>query len=195
MARIESPAGAGPEISSRGSQSRLSVSVLFVLLAALLFRLVTALTNSAATKERASSGPETPPLVRWAPLDKASSVSGSSGKPVLYDFTAEWCPPCHRLDDEGWGNRDIARLASDLYVPSRVLDREREEGRNPPLVEELRNRYDVQAYPTLVVAAADGREIARFEGWAGPEELKKFLQESKGKPPLAITPAPASPGS
>jgi thiol-disulfide isomerase/thioredoxin len=195
MARIESPAAVGPEIATRGSQSRLSVSILFVLLAALLFRVVTALTSPAAPKERASSGPAAPPLVRWTPLDKAASVSGSSGKPVLYDFTAEWCPPCHRLDEEGWGNRDIARLASDLYVPSRVLDREREEGRNPPLVEDLRNRYDVQAYPTLVIAAPDGREIARFEGWAGPDELKKFLRESKGKPPLGMTPAPASPGS
>jgi thiol-disulfide isomerase/thioredoxin len=195
MARIDSPAGAGPELASRGSQSRLSISIFFLLLAALLFRLVTAVANPVVEKSRTSSRPSAPPLVRWTPLDRAPAVSASSGKPVLYDFTAEWCPPCHRLDEEGWGNPGLARFVSDSYVPARVLDREREEGRNPPLVDELRNRYGIQAYPTLVVAAADGREIGRFEGWAGPEELRHFLEESKGKPPLAMTPAPESPGS
>ncbi|MGH9366446.1 MAG: thioredoxin family protein [Thermoanaerobaculia bacterium] len=168
-------------LASRGSQSRLSAALFFVLLAALLFRLVTAVTDRGAAGAGSRAEATPPPLVRWVPLEKAAAASRASGKPVLYDFTAEWCAPCHVLDEEGWGDRQLAALAGEGFVPARVLDRSREEGRNPPLVEELERRYAVEAFPTLIVATADGKETARLEGWAGREGLRKFLEESKAK--------------
>ena len=53
------------------------------------------------------------------------------------------------------------------YIPVRVLDRQREEGRNPPDVAALQTRYRVQAFPTLVVVRPDGSEATRIEGYAG----------------------------
>jgi thiol:disulfide interchange protein len=181
MDRIDAPSVAGETLSPRGSQSRLSAAIFFVLLAALLFRVVTAVAHHDEGKSDDRASSELPPLVAWTPLEKASAAAAASGKPVLYDFTAAWCVPCHRLDDEGWGDRELAGIASDGYVPARVVDREREEGRNSPLVAELQHRYAVQAFPTLIVAAPDGREIARLEGWSGRDGLHQFLEESKSK--------------
>jgi thiol:disulfide interchange protein len=179
MARIDAPAPAEENLPSRGSQSRLSAAIFFVLLAALLFRVVTGVANREAAHAQSSS--DAPPLVRWTPLETVPAVSGASGKPVLYDFTAAWCGPCHRLDAEGWGDAAIASLASDDFVPARVVDREREEGKNPPRVAELQQRYSVQAFPTLVVATPGGDEIGRLEGWGGADSLRRFLEESKAK--------------
>jgi thiol-disulfide isomerase/thioredoxin len=151
-----------------------------VLLAALLFRVVTAVMDRDAAR-RSEGGPEPPPRVRWVPLEKSAAVSKASGKPVLYDFTAEWCPPCHRLDAEGWGDRELAALASEGFVPVRVMDRSREDGRNPPQIDELQRRYSVEAFPTLVVAGSDGQAIGRAEGWGGRDGLRKFLEDSKAK--------------
>ena len=176
------PAAAEPPIAGRGSQSRLSAAVFFVLLAALLFRVVTAVTDRPATLETTPKH-EAPPLVRWVPLEKAAATAAASGKPALYDFTAEWCPPCHRLDDEGWSDEALAALASRDFVPSRVMDREREEGKNPSLVADLQHRYNVESFPTLIVAGADGKEIARMEGWGGKDALETFLREAKAKAP------------
>ena len=89
--------------------------------------------------------------------------------------------PCHRLDTEGWGDARVASLVNDSYLPARVVDREREDGKNPAAIEELQRRYSVRAFPTLVVADADGREIAKFEGYGGKEKLVRFLEESRGK--------------
>jgi thiol:disulfide interchange protein len=168
-------------LASRGSQSKLSAALLFVLLAALLFRIVTAVMDRTTHPEAEAHRHPAPPLVQWVPLEKAAQASAAAGKPVLYDFSAEWCIPCHRLDEEGWGDEILAGIANQGFVPARVLDRSQEEGRNSPLVDELQRRYAVEAYPTLIAAGADGKEIARLEGWAGRDALRKFLQESKGQ--------------
>jgi len=105
------------------------------------------------------------------------------GKPMLYDFTAAWCPPCHLLDTEGLGDPQIASLVNSSYLLSRVVDRKREDGKNPPAIEELERRYSVGAFPTLVVATPDGRLIARLEGYPGRKSLLQFLQGSSRKTP------------
>ena len=159
--------------AAAGSQSRISGTILWIILAAVLFRIVTAVMDRSAPAGGAG-------LIAWVPLAQATSSSATPGRPILYDFTAEWCPPCHRLDAEGWTDPAIARLVNESYLPVRVLDREREEGKNPPDVAQLRRRYSVSSFPTLIVAAPDGRELARLEGYGGRQPLIEFLESSRG---------------
>ncbi len=158
------------------SQSRLSPVLAWALAAAVLLRIVTAVMDRGVAESGGG-------LIRWQPREKAASLARASGKPVLYDFTAAWCVPCHRLDTEGWGDSRVASLVNGSYLPARVVDREREDGKNPAAIEELQRRYSVRAFPTLVVADADGREIAKLEGYGGKESLVRFLEESRGKTP------------
>lgn len=159
-----------------GPQSRLPPLLLWLVLAAILFRVITAVMDREKKIEAVG-------LVRWQQRAEAEAVARSAGKPVLYDFTAAWCGPCHRLDKEGWGDPQIASLVNQSYLPARVVDREREDGKNPPAIDELERRYSVNAFPTLVVAAPDGRLIAKLQGYGGREQLIQFLQESSRKTP------------
>ena len=156
-----------------GPQSKIPPILFWIVVAAIVLRIVTAALDRGKKDEGAG-------LVRWQPHEKAAAASRSAGKPVLYDFTAAWCPPCHRLDTEGWGDSRVASLVNDSYLPARIVDREREEGKNPASIAELQRRYSVTAFPTLVVADPDGRQIAKSEGYGGKENLIRFLEESRG---------------
>ena len=115
----------------------------------MLFRVVTYVTDRPQ---------EDPTLVRWMTPPAAQSSSRTGKRPILYDFTAAWCAPCKILDREGWNNQAIAALVNATYLPARVVDRQREEGRNLPEVSALQRKHRVQVFPTLVVVASDGAE-------------------------------------
>ena len=163
---LHSPKGGG------GSQSKLSPVLFWIVLAALVFRLLTvALERN--RKDKSGS------LIEWQPHETALAVSGRTGKPVLYDFTAAWCAPCHRLDKEAWGDSTIASLVNQGFVPARVVDRQEEDGHNSPAVDQLQKRYKINAFPTLVIADATGRELARSEGFQGLPAVTRLLQEGR----------------
>jgi thiol-disulfide isomerase/thioredoxin len=164
---------AGRAQARGGSQSKLSSILFFVLLAAALFRIVTAVTDKGSAP---SAGPG---LIRWTDAQSAGAAAAASGKPLLYDFTAEWCGPCRMLDSDGWQDAKVAALVNSAYVPARVVDRVREEGKNPRWIDELQRRYDVNAFPTLVIASPDGRQIAVSQGYAGKQKLVEFLESSR----------------
>jgi thiol-disulfide isomerase/thioredoxin len=117
-----------------GPQSKIPPILFWLVVAAIVLRIVTASLDRGKKDE--GSG-----LVRWQPHEKAAAAARSEGKPVLYDFTAAWCPPCHRLDTEGWGDSRVASLVNDSYLPARIVDRAREEGKNSASIDELPRRY------------------------------------------------------
>ena len=135
-----------------------------------------------APGEKEKKGSESRPGVARATVPEFEQQT-ARGKPILYDFTAAWCPPCHRLDAEGLSDPQIASLISSAFELSRVVDRRREDGKNPRAIDELEGRYSVGGFPTLVVATPDGRPIARLVGYPGRNSLLQFLREASRKTP------------
>lgn len=167
MDRTEPAPGPGPN-----SQSRLSPILLWVLAAAIVFRIVTAVMDRG--EKDAGGG-----LVSWQPRERVAALALASRKPILYDFTAAWCGPCHLLDAD-WKDPAIAQTVNSAFVPARIVDRQREDGKNPPEIDELQRRYEVVGFPTLVAATPDGRLIGKLDGYRGRDALQKFLKESRG---------------
>jgi thiol:disulfide interchange protein len=163
-----------PPRPREGSQSRIPSILFWILGAAVVFRVATAFTHRGPAEETAG-------LVGWQPPETAIAFAARQGRPVLYDFTAAWCAPCHRLDQEGWTDSKIAGLVNSGFLPVRVVDRQREDGKNTPLIDELQRRYSINAFPTLLVVEASGKEIARSEGYGGKAQLVLFLEEARQK--------------
>jgi thioredoxin 1 len=91
-------------------------------------------------------------------------VVGGSPVPVLVDFWAEWCPPCHALApilDE-----IAAEQAAVLRVGKVDVD----------AYPELSLRFDVMSFPSLLVFA-DGQLVKRMIGARGKRHLLAELAD------------------
>lgn len=114
-------------------------------------------------------------LVRWTPISFASAAALRSHRPILYEFSAEWCGPCHALEREVFMDAALAAKINDRYIAVKVIDRQREDGHNEPAVQQLIDRYGVNAFPTVVIAASDGQPRDQVRGYGGRDNFAAFI--------------------
>jgi len=131
-----------------------------------------------------------PDLVRWQPIEGAEAAAREQKRPVLYDFTAEWCVPCRAMQREVFGDLESAQEIERVFLPVRVLDRMREEGGNAPEVDSLQRRFRVRSFPTLVVVPHGGGDPVVIVGYQGKRSTIQRLRaaQMEGLLPRSIRP-------
>src|SRR5208282_2334403 len=59
--------------------------------------------------------------VEWYPLGpEAFAVARQTGKPLLVEVGASWCPFCKAMDDEGYGKAEIAEFINQHFIAVRI---------------------------------------------------------------------------
>lgn len=114
-------------------------------------------------------------VVRWRTLEAGEAEARKSGKPVFYFFTADWCGPCHVLVEEVFSDRKAAVAVEKRYVPIRLDDRRRQEGKNAPGMDDLVRKFGVKGFPTLIVSNPGANQGLRLTGWAGRQKTLDFI--------------------
>lgn len=172
-------AGVPPSPAARSGSSR-SAPVVLLAVAGLLLaaRVVLGIVEHARPIERAD-------LVEWRHPGAGDAEARATGKLVLYCFTEEGSDACRRLIREVFGDPRTAATINQQFIPVRVLDLKREEGRNTPDVEGLELKFGVRRLPTLVVATPDGSRSEKHAGYAGPLLTRQFLSQASA---MAIMP-------
>ncbi|MEA2336265.1 MAG: hypothetical protein QOE82_272, partial [Thermoanaerobaculia bacterium] len=89
--------------------------------------------------------------------------------------SAEWCGPCHVLEREVFMDPSLADKINDRYIAVKVVDRQREEGSNSPDVQQLMDRYGVNAFPTIIIVSADGRVRDKVLGYTGRDKFAALI--------------------
>src|SRR5262249_36937443 len=127
--------------------------------------------------------PTKPDLVSWVPAREAPARALATHKPILYDFSADWCGPCRLMERAVFAGEKHARMISEFVVPVHIVDRRREDGHNSALVDSLQNVHDARAFPTLVLVGEDGQAIDRMEGFPGADRFMTWIATGgvKGK--------------
>lgn len=109
--------------------------------------------------------------VQWfgGTLEQAIARAGATNQSIFMDVGAYWCPPCHEMDEKTFVDDEIGTLLSEQYVSLHI---DAEKGEGPDIVE----RYDVQAFPTLLVLEPTGNERGRLVDFHDPAALREGLE-------------------
>lgn len=93
--------------------------------------------------------------VSWrTDLDAATKESQSTGRPLLIDFTATWCPPCKTMKAQTWTDPTVITKANSLFIPVLIdIDQQPAVGK----------RFNVEAVPTIkVIYSGEERYSGNF---------------------------------
>lgn len=100
----------------------------------------------------------------------AFEAAKKNGKPLLVDFFGIWCPPCNALDEEVYPSESFTQAKKDFVLLKLDAD--------DPVSWDLKSRYKVGGYPTVVFASADGDEISRLVGFYPEKEFTAAMRSA-----------------
>jgi thiol:disulfide interchange protein DsbD len=126
------------------------------------------------------------PAVLWDPYtDAAVAEAKAKGRPVVLDFSADWCVPCHELDHSTFTDRAVAEGLAPFVRLKVDLTRT-----GAPETIALRDRYAITGVPTILFLAADGQEVsrARVVGYLGPKPFLERVRLARSAMALADRP-------
>lgn len=98
-------------------------------------------------------------------------IQASFETPVLVDFWADWCAPCHAIAPH------IARVVNEAGGQVRLAKVEVDEGENMKLA----GRYRLRGFPTIMLFK-NGEELGRFSGSRATHWIREWLDEHLPQP-------------
>ncbi len=99
--------------------------------------------------------------------NKVKLMAKKQNKLIFLDAYAVWCGPCKMLKKNTFPNKEAGDFYNKHFI-NIAIDMEKGEG----LV--LAQKFNVNAYPTLIIADAEGNAITIIKGYIGPDDLIKF---------------------
>ncbi|MCD9189448.1 MAG: thioredoxin family protein [Pyrinomonadaceae bacterium] len=88
-------------------------------------------------------------------FQKARALAEETGKPMLLDFTASWCPPCRTMEQTFWIRPEIAEFSKQVVFVKLDADKN----------VELKAKYGVKALPHVILTDAWGEPIDFYLGF------------------------------
>ena len=126
----------------------------------------------AKTAKPSKKAPAKSAGVKWLTSHKdALAQAKKSGKPVLIDFNAVWCGPCHMMENEVFKKASFAPEGKKWVLLKIDVDK------HP----DLASHYNAESLPMLVALNSKGRIVSRQPGYGGYDYTMKWVKGSYQK--------------
>ena len=110
-------------------------------------------------------------------LNKAKEKAKTENKRILMNFTgSDWCPPCKALHKNVFASAEFGEFAKTNLVLVEVdfPTAKKQSAELKKANDELSKKFNIEAYPTIIVLDSSGKELSRNAGYGG-EKAKEFI--------------------
>ncbi len=125
--------------------------------------------DSCKTNDEAATGIDVQTVTSLATFDAAMATARATGKPVLLDFSANWCVECKIIDRSVLGNKTVRERMRDVVLIRADMTDYNDDSRA------LMQRFNVVGPPTMIFLDAQaGQEIPETRT-VGPVDADTFI--------------------
>ena len=113
-------------------------------------------------------------------LPTAQARAKAEKKLVLMDFTgSDWCPPCKALHKNVFSATEFKEFAAKNLVLVEVdfPNRKEQSAELKKANRELQRKHNIEAFPTVIVFDASGKQVLRQEGYPPNTNAKDYVTE------------------
>jgi len=123
-------------------------------------------------------------LVPWHPLSEGVKLAVIKNKPALMLFTTDDSDITKKLVRECFSDEDLAAAVNDMTIPTRIVDKKLEHGRNPENITLAEKEFMQNAtFPQLVLVPPDqlegtitAKSFAYVSGDCNKQAIYKLLE-------------------
>jgi thiol:disulfide interchange protein DsbD len=115
---------------------------------------------------------QTPEKLRFEPFNSELLASATvARKPVLIDFSADWCIPCREMEHSTFVDPSVVSEAKRFVRMKANLTAQDKK------TEDLTSKFEIQGVPTTMLIDSSGKVLERKVGYIGPQEMLTDLRQ------------------
>lgn len=101
-------------------------------------------------------------------LEKAKKLAAQEGKLIFIDAYTSWCGPCKKMAATTFKDAEVGEFFNENFINIKI---EMEKDADGP---DAARRYNVRAYPTLLIIDEEGNLVKQTIGFQSKDRLMSF---------------------
>ena len=110
--------------------------------------------------------------ITWKTYKESNFSDPGNKKGIIIDFYADWCVPCKEMDKTTFLDKKVISEVNKYLTLKADMTKSMS-----PEVDALRNKFQIDAMPTILVFSPNWEEIKRITGYANADEFHKLLSD------------------